>query len=74
MAEFGAVKLAGRKRRGEKIKVADIDWITPQNQQNLVESYLLAYGNEAQLEILYGEVDMILSIPSHNKRVNGGEQ
>ncbi|EJD46042.1 hypothetical protein AURDEDRAFT_113761 [Auricularia subglabra TFB-10046 SS5] len=46
----------------------DLTWIVPRNQNSRVESHYIAYGNEASLESIYGDLALIVKVPAKEER------
>ncbi|KZV90431.1 hypothetical protein EXIGLDRAFT_837831 [Exidia glandulosa HHB12029] len=49
-------------------KAVPVEWIVPYTSSTRVESHFVAYGNEASLSSIYGDLVMIVTVPEKSKR------
>ncbi|KZV79196.1 hypothetical protein EXIGLDRAFT_661340 [Exidia glandulosa HHB12029] len=49
-------------------KAVPVEWIVPRTSSTRVESHYVAYGNEASLSSIYGDLVLIVTVPEKDKR------
>ncbi|KAJ7596076.1 hypothetical protein C8J56DRAFT_1012248 [Mycena floridula] len=59
---------SGRSSSDSEEKTPKVRWVTPPTEFNRVSTTYIAYGNEASSEFTYGDLCLIVEIPSFDRR------
>lgn len=63
------VCIQDKGRYNPKVPDLTVDWISPPNRKTCVQSTYIAYGNEASLDSIYGDVNLVVQIGSSDDRM-----
>jgi hypothetical protein len=66
LRSIGGVRIATGED-GQEVEL-DVHWVTPQSKKTSIKSYFVAYGNEASLGEVYGEVNIIVTVGDRTSR------